>query len=110
MVQCPYIHYSVYDGTPFELRMEGVGGLQFAQKIYTELQDAIDFARIDNTNLEIFVKDMPFNYTVEQALDHLNDPGVLAEVFQLRTLVAQLPIYADLAWVVQEFSNAIHKF
>lgn len=109
-MQCPYIRYGVYDGTPYELGTEGVGGLQFARKMYAEPQDAFSGARVDDTDLEIFVKDTPFNYAIEQALDHLSDPGVLAEVSRLRTLVAQLPIYADLARVVQELSNAVHQF
>ena len=65
---------------------------------------------VANDDLEIFMCDMPFNFVVKQALDWLNDPGVLAEVAWLRTLSTHIPIYAGLAQAVQELSGTMHKF
>ena len=47
-------------------------------------------------NLNLFVCDTPFNFALKQALDSLGDPGILAKVVRLRTLIACVLIYSEL--------------
>jgi hypothetical protein len=89
---------------------EGAGETQFAQEQFAEPQPLLEVPGVDDRDLEIFVKDVPFNFAFEQALESLGDPGVLAEVARLQNLVAQVPIYAELACSVQELSETVHKF
>jgi hypothetical protein len=89
---------------------EGAGETQFAQEQFAELQPLLEVPGVDNRDLEIFIKDIPFNFTFEQALESLGDPGVLAKVARLRNLIAQVLIYAKLARSVQELSKTVHKF
>ncbi len=35
---------------------------------------------VNDNDLDIFTHDVLFNFAVEQAMDQLNDPGVLAKV------------------------------
>jgi len=90
--------------------MEGVGQQQFTRELFAGSQRAIDVPRVSDKDLEIFTQDLPFNVTLEQALDSLDDPGALAKVAQLHTLVVRVPVYAELVQNVQELSEAIHKF
>jgi len=78
------------------LGTEGVGQQQFTRELFAGLQRAIDVPRVSNKDLKIFTQDLPFNFTLEQALDSLDDPGALAKVAWLCTLVARVPIYAEL--------------
>jgi hypothetical protein len=52
---------------------------------------------VNDRDLELFVKDVPFNFAVDQAVESLGDLGVLAKVAQLHTLIACVPIYSELA-------------
>jgi len=108
--QCPYIRYSVHGSALFELGIEGIGSQQYVRELYTGPHPARELLSINNRDLKIFVKDLLFNFTLKQALDSLKDPGVLAKVAQLCTLVAQVPVYADFAPAVQNLSVAVYKF
>ncbi len=89
---------------------EGVGVTQFAQELCAEPQPLVEVPGVNNRDLEVFVKDVPFNFTFKQALESLGDPGVLAKVARLHYLIAQVPVYANLAHSMQELSKAVHKF
>ena len=64
---------------------KGVGNTQFAREIYTSPCPLLNIADIDDKDLDIFIRDSPFNFTLKQALEKLEDPGTLAEVAQLHT-------------------------
>jgi len=65
---------------------------------------------VEDNDLDIFTKDIPFNFTVEQALEKLDDPSMLAEVARLQSLSACIPMYLELIKTVQDLSKAMHKF
>jgi hypothetical protein len=65
---------------------------------------------VSDDDLDIFTKDVPFNFTVEQALEQLDDPGALAKVAWLRTLTTRIPVYAELMQAVQDLSSTMYKF
>jgi len=89
---------------------EGRGQHQFTRELYACPQLPIEGSYVDNNDLDIFTRDTPFNFAVEQALERLEDLGMLAEVGQLRTLCARIPVYAKLVQSVQDLSTAMHKF
>jgi hypothetical protein len=109
-IQCPFVRYAVYNGILFMLGTEGVGQKQFAKLLYAESPNEEELPVDAESDLDLLVRDVPFNFALEQALDTLGDPGVLAEVAHLRTLAAHVPIYSGLTQAVQELSEAIHKF
>jgi hypothetical protein len=43
-------------------------------------------------------------------VESLGNLSVLAKLVQFCTLIAHVPVYAKLAQLVQELSDAIHKF
>jgi len=55
----------------------------FAHKLYAYLQTPLEVLGVDNAKLDLFVKDVPFNFRLEQALESLGDLGMLAEVVWL---------------------------
>jgi hypothetical protein len=89
---------------------KGVGHEEFKREIHTGPHQPMAIPGIDDRDLEIFVQDVLFNFALEQALDSLEDPGALAEVARLRTLVARIPVYADLAQKFRGLWEAIHEF
>jgi hypothetical protein len=76
---------------------EGVGGQQFTRELYAGPRAPMEVPNVNNKDLEIFVRDLPFNFAVEQALESLDDLGALAEVARLQTLVVRVPVYANIA-------------
>jgi hypothetical protein len=65
-------------------------------------------AGVKDHDLDPFIHDCPFNFAFEQALQHVGDLGMLAEVARLCTLLAHIPIYSELAQSIQELSTAVH--
>ena len=100
----------MYDGIPYKLGTEGAGQQQFARELFAGSRRAINVPGVSDKDLKIFTQDLPFNFTLEQALDSLDDPGALAKVAQLHTLVVRVPVYAELVQNVQELLEAVHKF
>ena len=88
----------------------GVGTIQFTQELCAEPQPLVEVPEVDNRDLKVFVKDIPFNFAFKQALESLGDPSMLAEVARLQHLITQVLGYANLARSVQELSKAVHKF
>ena len=95
-IQCSYIRYSIYNGVPYEMGTEGLRRPQFARAMYATPKLPVE-AGVEDHDLNPFVHNCPFNFAFEQALQHVSDPGMLAEVARLRTLVARIPIYSKLA-------------
>jgi len=89
---------------------KGVRNTQFAREIYASPRPPLNVTNINDKDLNIFIRDSPFNFTLEQALEKLEDPSTLAEVAQLHTWATRIPVYSELARVMQEFSDAMHKF
>ena len=100
----------MYEGVPFQLGTEGIGHLQFAQEMYSNPQPPLQILGVNNKDIELFVRDLPFNFALEQALQNLGDAGVLAKGARLCTIVGCIPIYAKLTRLVQELSEAVYKF
>ena len=95
-----YLHYRVYNSVLYKMGTEGVSKTQFAREVYTSPQPPLE-VNVDDHNLNLFVRDVPFNFALEQALDKLEDPGVLTEVAQLQMIVAHILIYSELAHSIQ---------
>jgi hypothetical protein len=92
------------------METEGVKCQQFVREVFTSPQSPVEALGIEDTNLSIFTRDALFNFIVEQALEKLSDPGTLAEVAQLQSLSAHIPVYSELIKTVQDLSKAMHKF
>jgi hypothetical protein len=90
--------------------MEGVGQPIFAYKIYAQLCTLLEVPGVDNNKLDLFIKDAPFNFTLKQALDSLDDLEALAEVARLQDVITCILIHAEFTKVVQELSKAFNKF
>jgi hypothetical protein len=70
----------------------------------------LELLGVDDKDLKLIIKDLLFNFTIKQVLESLGDPGILAEVARFHTLIAHVPIYTKIAQLIQELSNAFHKF
>jgi hypothetical protein len=55
----------------------------------------------------IFVDDSTFNFPVNQALDQLDDPSLLAEVARYRALNSQLPMVVRNAALTEEIAQCV---
>ncbi len=87
-IQFPYLHYGVYDGIPYKLGTEGAGQPLFVHKMYTQAHALLEVLGVDNKELDLFIRNVPFNFTLKQALASLEDLGMLAEVARLQAIIA----------------------
>jgi len=78
-----YIYYGVYDGTPYELGMEGAGQPIFTHKMYVWSCTLLEVSSMNDNRLDLFIKDTSFNYALEQTLESLDNPEALAKVARL---------------------------
>ncbi len=110
LVQCPYIRYMVHHRVPYEMGTEGTSCQRFAREVFVGPQSPVEAPGVEDNDLDIFTRDIPFNFAVEQALEKLDDPSALAEVARLRSLSTRIPMYSELIKTVQDLSKAMHKF
>lgn len=90
--------------------MAGIGNTKFAREIFASPHPALNITGVDDKDLSIFIRDSLFNFMLKQALKWLEDPSALAKVTRLHALAMHIPVYSELARVVQELSDAMHKF
>ena len=81
--------------------MEGNGQQQFAQEIFACLRPLVAAPTVKDKDLDIFTQDVPFNFAVEQALDRLEDPRVLAKVARFRMLNTHVSVFASSSGTIQ---------
>jgi hypothetical protein len=67
---------------------KGVGRPQFMREIYTNSYSLLNIEGINDEDLDMFTRDSPCNFALEQGLEALDDPGVLAEVARLHAPMA----------------------
>lgn len=60
--------------------MEGARQPLFTHELYAHLQSLLEVPGVDSAKLNLFIKDILFNFGLEQALESLEDPGALAKV------------------------------
>jgi hypothetical protein len=80
LVQCPYIHYAVLHSILYKMGTEGADCQRFAREVFTSPQSPVEAPGVKASDLDIFTRDVPFKFMVDQALERLGDPGTLAEV------------------------------
>ncbi len=54
---------------PYEMGTKGSGQQQFAREVYACPQLPVEALGVSDDNLEIFTKDVPFNFAAKQALE-----------------------------------------
>ncbi len=59
---------------------EGLSGQQFMREVYASPQLPVDVSGINDKDLDLFTRDSPFNLSLKQALECLENPSALAEV------------------------------
>lgn len=84
------------EGILYKIRTEGRGQQQFECELYACPQPAREGSEVNEQDLKIFVKDVPFNFAVKQVLEKLGDPSMLAKVSRLCTISATIPVYTEL--------------
>ncbi len=65
--------------------------------MYAQVHTLLEVLGVDNKELNLFIRDVPFNFALEQALASLEDLGVLAKVARLQAIIARILVYAKIA-------------
>ena len=110
IVSCKFLHYRVEGEVMYKMGTEGKDQQQFQWELHACLQPELEGSTVNNKDLNIFIRDSPFNFAVEQALEQLGDPGVLADVGHLQTLSTGIPVFAEMVEMVQELTKAMYSF
>ena len=63
-----------------------------------------------NEDLEMLVSEPTHNFALAQALDYLDDPGVLSEVARFRNYAMQLPVVLDRSRMFHDLVTAFGAF
>ena len=63
-----------------------------------------------NEDLEMLVSELTHNFALAQALDYLDDPGVLSEVARFRNYAMQLPVVLDRSRMFHDLVTAFGAF
>jgi hypothetical protein len=65
IIHCPYIHYGVFNGVPYEMGTAGIGNTKFAREIFASPHPVLNITGIDDKDLNIFVRDSLFNFMLQ---------------------------------------------
>ena len=80
---CPYLRYGVCNSLFYALGTNGVRQPYFSHELQACPHSCLEVSGVDDQELDLFVKDVPFNFPLEQTLKSLNDPDALVEVARL---------------------------
>jgi len=107
LINLPYLRYKETSHDLVQLGTEGRDRPTYSRVPY------VGFSSREPTELDrdvfCLAEDATFNFALSQALDCIDDPGVLAEVTRYRRLSAQLPTIAASAEAFEEAKRAFMK-
>ena len=107
-VVMPFLRFKDVNGEPHQFGTEGAGQMIHGRPI---LAGPIEGESNDHDeDLEILVSEPTHNFAVAQALDYLDDPGVLSEVARFRNYAAQLPVVLDRSRMFHDLVTAFGAF
>lgn len=110
IINCTYLRYKVEGGITYEMGTEGEGQQEFQREIRACPQTGSEDPTVNEGDIEFLTRDLPFNFAIEQALERLGDPGLLADVGRLRALCAGIPVFAEMVETIQELTKSVYKF
>ena len=107
-VVMPFLRFKDINGKPHQLRTEGAGSTIHGRPI---LAGPMEGDRSDHDeDLEMLVSKPTYNFAAAQALDYLDDPGVLAKVARFRNYAIQLPVMLDRSRMFHNLVTAFGAF
>ncbi len=84
--ELPYVCFALLDNQPMVLGTAGKGTTIFGQRLTVSPPPPPTYlSKCDYDNLDILYNDYPFNWAISFALYQLGDPGVIGDVFSLRS-------------------------
>jgi hypothetical protein len=90
-VKLPYLQYGLIDNEPFLLGTIGRSGEVYGEHLKAFPMSTLPFkSHVNDEALEALYTDYPFNWTLNLALYHVGDAGILADVHQYRTFYLKL--------------------
>ncbi len=91
LCELPYVWFALLDNQPMVLGTAGKGTTIFGQRLTASLAPPPTYlSKCDDDNLNILYNDYPFNWAISFTLYRLRDPGVIGDVFSLRSSYGQL--------------------
>jgi hypothetical protein len=95
-IELPYLQYGLINNKPFLLGTTGRSGEVYGEHLKAFLMSKLPFeSHINNEALEALYTDHTFNWTLNLALYHMGDAGILADVHQYRTSYLKLKHLQD---------------
>ncbi len=89
----PYVRFTLLDDQPMVLGTTGKGTTIFSQRLTASPAPPPPYlSKCDDNNLDILYNDYPFNWAISFALYRLRDPGVISDIFSLRSSYGRLKV------------------
>ncbi len=86
LCELPYVRFALLDNQPMVLGTAGKGTTIFGQRLTASPAPPPPYlSKCDDDNLDNLYNDYPFNWAISFALYRLGDPGVIGNVFSLRS-------------------------
>ena len=107
-VVMPFLRFKDINGEPHQLGTEGTGKMIHGRPILAGPTEGD--TNDHDEDLEMFVSEPTHNFALAQALDYLDDPGVLSEVARFRNYAMQLPVVLDRSRIFHDLVTAFGAF
>ena len=98
----PYLCYQEVRGKTFQYSTEGQERPVWSREVHLAPTEQPEVIWLPDDNVGYFIRDPTFNFVINQVIDVIDDPGLVAEVACFRYLSTQMP-------AVLECSNILKR-
>ncbi len=91
LIELPFVRYALLDNAPIILGTEGCEEVVYGCELKALPMPPLSWTTMhDNRELDLLITDYPFNFTLDMALFHMGDPGVLRDVYHFHQAYLRL--------------------
>jgi hypothetical protein len=104
-IELPYLRYGLIEDEPYLLGTTGRSGGVYREPLKAFPMEQLPFETcVDDDDLKLLYTDHPFNWTLNLALYHMGDAGILADVHRYRSSYQKLKQLqsenAQISWIL----------
>ena len=106
----PYLCYRQIGAKTYQYGTEGNDRRVYSREVHLQPHAALMGVVCDINDVEYFLRDLHFNVPLSQALDLLDDPGLVAEVARYQGLHLEMGVLAQMSKGLNVFVVGFFKF
>ena len=106
----PYLCYREVKGKTYQYGTEGAERPIWAREVTLAPTEQPEGDWPSDDEVGYFNRDPSFNFVVNQAIDILDDPGLVAEVGRFRYLSNQMPVVLERSELIREMMDSLESY